>query len=302
MGRLASGHDVVGLQEIRGRPADVQNFAKEFPQHVIYSTHCYDIKGGGIAIMMKKSFMLNFCNILVREVAPGRVLQVHLQAPNGGLNFVVVHIDPNMSTFKTKELWRSIRALCDHSLYTTFIMGDYNLVDETEGRYYPRTNATTNEDRSLARWFSNYFVGFTELAQDEYTHRSLKDDEVLNVSRIDRCYTDAFELDIMDSKVAGGVWGNPLKIDSLSDHVPITFRMEAPLLSPPSSAPIPRWLIGKDEYMDVFLAAMDYHKKDLEACSPWDAVGIIKHLAKSSASEAKEILRRVGSTTLEEKA
>ena len=40
MGKLASKHDIVGLQEVRGNASDAMMLALEMTDHVSYYSHC----------------------------------------------------------------------------------------------------------------------------------------------------------------------------------------------------------------------------------------------------------------------
>ena len=118
-------------------------------------------------ISLKKEFVIKFADIMVRVITPGRVMQIVLQTymDKVALCFIYVHIDPNLSDGEKQNIWRRVHALTDRSIMISFILGDYNMVDHTEGRFYPRTNNTTFGDQSMSKWFHQLFSHYTELAQ-----------------------------------------------------------------------------------------------------------------------------------------
>ena len=250
--------------------------------------------------MIKEEFINNFEHVIVQPLVPGRVVRVTLFSPSIVLNIVHLHIEPMLNDSANKELWNKMHATAEEVNVLTFVIGDFSLVEESEGRFNPRTNEVTFGDKSNARWLGQRFDDFIELAQEDFTHRVIKDDEVHILSRIDRCLCNMLALDMNDSKASGGVWGNPFVKDELSDHVPVSFRLEPPRLTPPITPSIPPWLVATETHMDEFPLLKERHTKDMDQISRWDAVECIKQLAHTAASKAKAQIRAIVAASLDE--
>ena len=79
VGKLASKHDIVGLQE--DCASDAMMLALEMSDRVTNFSHSDASRGGGILILIKKAFIKHFDNVIVQPLAPGRVVRVTLFSP-----------------------------------------------------------------------------------------------------------------------------------------------------------------------------------------------------------------------------
>ena len=143
-------------------------------------------------------------------------------------------------------------------------------------------------------------LDWTELYQEEFTHASTEHGVTSSLSRIDRAFTDAFELDLLDAKPSGGVVGNVFK-QHLSDHAPVSFRLGAPSPAAPARPSVPHWLAAHPVFMDKFKALFQQVGDDL----PNDAaevISLIKDIAYEAGRLAKAQISRRGASTPEEKA
>ena len=111
MSKLAGRHDVTMLQEVRGTPSDAALLAGEMSDHVVYSSHVDAGGYGGVLVAIKKVFLERFVDILVQELAPGRILRIHLQAVRFAMNVINIHLEPSSMTPSRRSTWPSVWAL-----------------------------------------------------------------------------------------------------------------------------------------------------------------------------------------------
>ena len=98
------------------------------------------------------------------------------------------------------------------------------------------------------------------------------------------------------------LWGNPYVKSEISDHLPVTARIEAARTFPPSRLRLPMWLIKHNEYQHEFPGQLQSNSIFFDTLSGVDIVELVKHLAHESAKVTKRKLRTIGADTLEEKA
>ena len=165
MGKLLERHDVVFLQEVRGDAADSDLYARELVDHVVYTSHLIEGRHGGVMAIIKKSFLARFDDIIVQELLSGRVMRIMMIADDITLNFINLHLDPSTDIATKKDTLTTIFNHTDPSSMTSFLVGDYNVPDEAEGRFHPRQRRWTHYDRALGRWMGEMMTNFTELQQ-----------------------------------------------------------------------------------------------------------------------------------------
>ena len=207
---------------------------------------------------------------------------LHLCGAAGSINIINVHIEPALDdSVKQQQLGQVLATISkDH---TSFIFGDFNLVDEQEGRFHPRSGTWTRSDAPMGKWLSRQMGGITEIIQDDFTHQQVAHDDIATLSRIDRSSTDMPELDLLDSKLVAGVWG----------------RLEAPLQHAPRRRTIPEWVCKHPTFKELFYSLYMESVEYFPSISRSEIVSIIKHCAHEAARATKEHAKQIGAKTEE---
>ena len=95
---LIADHDVLGLEEVHGS----YEFTKNFDSKLRHSHRCFwsfleNHGAGGVGIIVKLAFMVNFASVVQEVLINGRCISVHCVGDLGSVLFVVVHIEPAWS-------------------------------------------------------------------------------------------------------------------------------------------------------------------------------------------------------------
>ena len=98
--------------------------------------------------IISTNFLKNFNTIFAQPLVDGRVLRICMQAEDCTINYIIVHIDPSLSDLDKKNVWAKVYDAADFDNMLTFIVGDYNLVDQAEGRLNLRANSWSNSDKA----------------------------------------------------------------------------------------------------------------------------------------------------------
>ena len=227
---LAVSNTCTLLQETRGNEGDLEVLRAGLPGIRLWGSFA-DENAGGVAIILQASFADKF-EWEVKEVLAGRILTIIGRSTKGMISFTSVHILPGISHRDLGETLRALRVALPHSRgCTNIIGGDFNFPTEGEGRYDAVTGRISVPKARAGALFASTFADMTELYQQDYTHRSEKDEALQILSRIDRIYCSMATPLLMDLRPSVGTRGMLAK-KGLSDHLPV----RACLSHPPQSA------------------------------------------------------------------
>ena len=211
---LLERYDFVGITETREtaeRKATVQD---HICSDSLYFSSYIDARSGGVALLLKKTFVDQFEEQSWRVLDAGRAAILDLRGSRGALSIFISYFDPSNTArqiFLTKLIATHMRAGA-HNL----LIGDWNFVCCTCDRYNKRNGHWSADHTVAAEWAARLGnKGVLEWDQENFTFES---SSVL--SRLDRVYSDIHpsSLLVVDSFCC------TLDIPSaLSDHKPVAF-------------------------------------------------------------------------------
>lgn len=223
---------------------------------------------GGLALIIKDSFLQKFHEPQWEILVPGRLAVLRLRGPRGGLNLLPCYFptgtrqvipaefgggsrdppvpsrdqevtDPSIREQRL-EMMRIARQHIQPHEALSVLAGDFNFVECHEDRVCKTSGLFTGgSDHLEARsWRAVMQGSLAEMHQAEYTH-----DGGVSRGRLDRVYTDMHVTDQLDK----APFCTPLEWQGrVSDHRPISFGRRSSGHDRPFS--IPEYLIHKPEW------------------------------------------------------
>ena len=83
-------------------------------------------------------------------------------------------------------------------------MGDFSATIADEGRFAEGRGFHFCSNEGLSKQVDGCFTNFTELNQSDPTHRTMKEDRIVGMGRIDRMYVNLPPHELQDRKIMGG--------------------------------------------------------------------------------------------------
>ena len=218
--QLAQVHDVTALTETR-ETEERRMFLKSWlPAGIQLFSSGIDQFKGGIAQLVKHSFLdqFNFHNFVV--LAHGRIAKLELAGAHGCMHVYIIYLDPESASEREVQM-RSIAAKCDPHVHN-IVLGDFNFAANDSDRI-SKTGAdchSNNDDRRNANTWNDIAakLGLKEFVQDSFTCENSH-----GWSRIDRVYTNLHLADISRMRCACNVVDHPRH---LSDHKPVSISIK----------------------------------------------------------------------------
>lgn len=223
--QLCARHDVVLLQETRGKEADMLTLPSGFVwMGSFFRASDLDAtsRAGGVVLGIRLIVPGARAACMV-EVSRGRCFATRIHHGSGSLCLINVHLDPSMSPSGKHSFLRSFRNYVDSGDPTpTFAGGDWNFLATDEVRLDVERGERRDGTR-IATAFDAMCVDFTECAQEQHTFSRVFDDGANAVySRIDRWYCN-LDLQAMGRVVISvSVIGSLLSANRASDHLPVS--------------------------------------------------------------------------------
>ena len=128
------------------------------------------------------------------------------------------------------------------------VVGDFNFQVDGVGRTKTDTLISSRGDLGLSKFFNSAIHHLTELSQEDFTHRVVRNGAVSSLGRNDRVYTNLHPLDIVDADVHGGTTHNIEDLGFPSDHVLVWVTFGPPPDRQPAHSVIPRWIAKHVEF------------------------------------------------------
>ena len=234
LGRLLQ-HDMVHVQETHG--TDGTAAAVQLPPEVQpFWSHCSRHQGG-IALIVKKSFLHNFDTVRLEDWEqriPGRLAALHLRGPSGALSVVTAYFPSGpRGADERKEMRHALRDLLRSRPGVLWITaGDFNWVPRTDDRYCLESSSFTGarDTAEEEHWRTTIAepLHMREIGQKDMTFKTAQ-----SCSRLDRVYTNHHTADFCRSTFFAAAWPWP---HDVSDHRPVSYgrRIVDPEGRPPS--------------------------------------------------------------------
>ena len=227
---------------------------------------------GGIAVVIKQSFLQRFCRQNWQVIVAGRVGALHLDGSEGALTIIAVYCDPSSKAQQALQC-EAIAKSIDPKRHC-LIAGDFNFVTTDHDRISKANGSPTgNNDKAMAdKW--RQIVGGTvqEWQQDCMTCESS-----FAYSRIDRVYSNIDAASSLCFDTFCQLVEHPRH---LSDHSPLIFGIRSRKKS--TEKPIPCWVIKHPWFDEEFSDALDFYLKSA-GDSAFGRMTAVKHAAKDAA-------------------
>ena len=281
--KYAEKLDLFGLQETHSSPERAAALQGEFPNHVLFWSHC-SVQRGGLAVGVSKAFLKNFCRATWTEVEQGRIGKLELEGPKGTLDLYCVYLDDHSAEARR----RSFRLLGDvmkpQASALSVVFGDFNFVEHDHDRFCKTTGSFTgSRDRVDARQFQEHVLNSSGLFELQQEHSTFEGGRAM--SRLDRVYVNWHACDQLDRtfECTAAQW--PLTI---SDHRPVLFARRSTRKNhdcPGVARPLASWTVDhetwapkvKEIHMEMLLHAV--------SCSAKDDLQLLKRAMRKASSQ-----------------
>ena len=246
--KLAQMHDFCIFTETRETKTRRQYTLDSLSNEFVYFSSGISARKGGVAIIVKRSFLEGFQTHKWVVASCGRVAKLELDGKNGKLNIVAVYLDPASVQAQVQDICR-IKSLLDSSAHN-LVAGDWNFVEHSTDRIAKSTAnvATSYEKRPAVEWQKvAQESGLQEFEQANYTCENSH-----GWSRIDRIYTDMHKADLINSLSYCTTLEHPR---NLSDHNPVSFGYKK--RAKKSGSYVPAWVASHTNFEAEVEMAME---------------------------------------------
>jgi hypothetical protein len=313
VGELVRQFAIVALQETHGNQHDLHTLHHIYPEHLILGSFSVASRGGGLVFIIDRKFAMQYQvereeQIEVRHTVPGRVATIRLPATNGLLALEVtnVHFEVDLQAGAVGHygaraaLARTIlRAVAPRSSTHTLLVGDWNSTASDDPRFNPVEGTFSAGRGSIAKILEQGLTDFTELFQPHFTRRGLSGGVIVNLSRIDRIYSNQPTCELLDRKPMVATLGLIMDTTTPSDHIPVTVKFFPPPAGPPSHPTIASW-IAKHPFFPIAVTQLWRTARHVRA-EPMARLSIAKEVLHAAAIAVKKKAEEVGATTIPEK-
>ena len=253
--KLIQDHDFVCFQETHSQEGSAR--ALTLPDDCVAIWSNGTTRQAGVGIVIKHSFLKLFNDINigrdVEVIEPGRVFILHLQGPLGNLDVNCSYFDAGSHQLRLTAIRKLGRAIRPHENTLTILLGDWNHVNDKEGRWSGTSNAfETNGDLQEADLFEELILkphNMHEAEQEHYTCEVKGPEGHKTLSKIDRVYSNQHVSCQLDRccKTYAREWNT-----ELSTHRPLsTSRMKSEGHDL-TNAPMKTWVFKHEHFSERF--------------------------------------------------
>ena len=230
--------DFIGLTETRSTPERLTTLDPRFHTDCLYLESSIDQFKGGIGLLLKRSFLEQFEEVVVNRdwvvLVEGRIGRLSLCGPRGCLELFIVYLDPSSAAnqISSIKLLGTYIKSCVHTL----ILGDFNFVHCKTDRLLKATNTwSLGDDKAVDRAWVEHISsrGIKEWAQESHTCET-----GIAFSRIDRVYSSLHPAHGVHGRISCQV---QQRLPDLSTHWPLFFSLRT-VSSDSSFQKIPSWI------------------------------------------------------------
>lgn len=251
--QLCDSHDVILLQETRGKSADLLTMPSSFVwSGSFFRASDFDAtsRAGGVVIGIRRT-LAGASEARMVEISRGRCIAMQLRDGPDAIDVINVHLDPALSHAGRYAFLRSVWEYIDGGIPTpVFAGGDWNFLETDEVRLDLERGERRDGSR-LAAAFEAMFDDLTECAQDQHTFRRLFEEGSNAVySRLDRWYTNLDPHAMGRVVMSVSVVGSLLVASRPSDHLPVSVSW-IPRLRRARRRPLSKATVGHEVFTDV---------------------------------------------------
>ena len=180
--------DFFGLQETHSFPARAAALQHEFPQHMLYWSHC-SRQRGGLALCISHSFLTKFATATWVQVEPGRIGKLQLRGRQGSLDLYTLYLDDQSADARRNSMSLLSKCLESRQHVLSAVFGDFNFVEQDIDRWCKTSSTFTGKKDSVdAKTFREIVLerhGLFELQQQHHTYEGGR-----ALSKLDRVYVN----------------------------------------------------------------------------------------------------------------
>jgi hypothetical protein len=272
--------DVIGLQEVHGSAADMDEYFKGFPCWTSYASAASSPAAGGVAILVNNVILARAGNVVFQVLLPGRGVRVLMQFHGFIMNILCLHVEPAATRQVQQTFIKQALSTANEGMSTTFVLADLNTCMPGDHRARLQGLQDPVSDDALGSWISNKFPRFTIAEHDGYTRLGRRDGSPNILSRIDYILTDMAKPTLLDCRFTGYVLGDLLQ-HTCSDHIAVLASLHPPRESPPDRKIIPSWISTSDYFKDTVTAlTTQFHELTDDTITKQDLMEIFQVAAQ----------------------
>ena len=316
LARLIEKHDVVLLQETHGNESDLQSIRHKFTEHIVRGSFCDSARAGGLLFVVSKDFAKNYDDdegtlhrrLRLVNIVPGRIAKIIFPGNAKLFTFEVinVHIEVDLNSSdagyfvaKTIMLTQLAGTVAPRAEVHTMIAGDFNATTSDEPRFNPVEGTLHLDNSSAAKRLEAILSDFTELHQPHFTKRTTSGGIIVNLSRIDRVYSNCPTCELIDRRPIVATVGLVAATTGPSDHVPVSASIFAPWTTPPAHPTVPPWVL-KHPFFPTAAADL-WRLVRNRTVDPMVKMQLAKGILHAAAVATKKQAGLVGASTVPEK-
>lgn len=238
---IATGADIVCVQEARGSQQDQHQIQDFLPGWTVLGTHMHDGASGGLLFLLSPAMAHHYPAPHV-DVVRGRIAILRLRARDcTPIDIANLHLIDSINLPLHIQLAKLRRSFSPLAHAHTILVGDMNLVAAGEGRLQATTGELRPERRDRVGYMEERFPEVAEVVADGYNRRQLRNGMLDVSSRIDHVMINSHTVDI-ESVKASARYVSPVVAAALpSDHTALALSFT--LFRSGSRRVIPRWII-----------------------------------------------------------
>jgi hypothetical protein len=313
VGDLVKLHHIVVLQETHGTEHDLNTIRHMHPQHYIRGSFTDSGRGGGLVFIIDPNLATAYNvhdseQVTVHHIIPGRVAKVKFPGTDKLMAMEVTNIHFEVELQAGDQGFYGARfALADailgsiaprHLVHTIFA-GDWNSTASDDPRLNPIEGTFSAGRSSISKHLEAGLEDFTELFQPHYTRRGISGGVIVNLSRIDRIYSNCSTCELLDRRPVVATFGLITDTTSPSDHIPVTAKFFPPPSGPPQHPSIPPW-VAKHRFFALAVAQL-WRTARYVSVGPLARLTIAKEVIHAAAIIAKKKAAEVGAESVPEK-
>jgi endonuclease/exonuclease/phosphatase family metal-dependent hydrolase len=304
---------LVVLQETHGSVHDLSTLRAILPRHLMRGSFTGSGRSGGLVFIVDPTLAAMFRirseeQLTVTQVVPGRVAVLRFPATEGlmALDVANIHFELDMQTgevgfYAARVAFANLvlGAVAPRHLVHTILAGDWNATASDDPRLNPVEGSFTTGRCAISKHLETGLMDFTELHQPHYTRRGMSGGVIINLSRIDRIYSNSPTCELLDRQPLVATFGLVTDTLSPSDHVPVTVKFFPPPTGPPSNPSIAPW-VAKHRFFAPAVAQLWRTARHVRG-GPLVRLETAKGVLHAAAIITKQKAAEVGASTISEK-
>ena len=295
--QLAGGHDIAVLAETR-ETSERRAFLKStLPVGISSYTSGIDQYKGGVAMLVKQSFIEKFSGEPTwKVIVKGRIARLEFKGPQGCLHVYGCYLNPDSPAKRSQQLKAMSDAMDDR--VHNVVVGDFNFVVSGSDRI-SKTDARAETIRADKQNAGTWVEVSGAHALKEFSQKEYTCENSFGWSRTDRAYTNLHVADIYTMRTTCSVLCHPRH---LSDHKPIS--VDAALrIRRKTRNHVPRWVTAHASFREELEAEFgvrcgDFLRMEKREPTPFEKLQILKDSTyATSAFIRRECAKAMATTT-----